>query len=132
MKMHYDGVRAEDYFEKFCKSNKLSVKRVHKPFDFIVNGKHVEVKSARLHRSCNGKIVKGRYECWNESQLKSLKENSVWLCLIISNKNGFLIQGFCKSKDYPKKKLVSFSAIENKKLKSTKEFLSCIRKSKSI
>ncbi len=127
--MYLDGLKAEDYFEEFCKGQNLSVDKIHKPFDFLVNGKLVEVKSAKLliKQYKDGQKAYGRYECWSEKQITKLKHINPWVCLIITNENGCLIQGFMKANSWPKSKRLSISVADKNGLKTTKQFLKYIK-----
>lgn len=126
---HKDGVKGEDFFEEFCRSNDLEVSRVHQPFDFLVNGKLIEVKSARLfvRQYKNGEKVHGRYEVWRKSQMDKLKQLNPWVCFIVTTENGCLIHGFTKAKNLPSSLRISLKEIESLGLKSSKEFLRYIR-----
>jgi len=126
---HYDGVKAEDFFEEFCNKNNLEFNRVHQPFDFLVNGKLVEVKSARLFvkQYRDGRKVQGRYECWRKSQLIKLKKRNPWVCFIVTSKNGCMIQGFTKARNWPAMMKISMKETENIGLRSVKEFLRYIK-----
>lgn len=129
--VHIDGVKAENYFYELMKEKGLDVQCVHKPFDFTVNGAMVEVKSAKLTIKQNGKTNRhgnGRYECWSKKQLKKIRERKdLWVCLIVSNTNGHLIQGFIKSKDYPNMRTFSVTQASSLPLKSVKEFVAYMK-----
>lgn len=126
---HYDGVKAEDFFEQFCKDHGLQADRIHQPFDFLVNGKLVEVKSARLFvkQYRDGRKIAGRYECWRKSQLKKLQHTNPWVCFIITHENGCLIQGFAKARDMPKKLKMTTKEMDKIGLRSVKQFLRYIK-----
>lgn len=127
--VHKDGVKAEDFFEEFCKQNGLDADRIHQPFDFLVNGRLVEVKSARLFvkQYKDGQKIQGRYECWRKSQHTKLKHVNPWVCFIITHEHGCLIQGFAKARDWPKSLKLSISNAEKMGLKSIKQFLQYVK-----
>ncbi len=127
--VHKDGVKGEIFFEEFCKQNNLEFSKVHKPFDFVVNGKFVEVKSARLFvkQYNNGQKAYGRYEYWNKSQMVKLKKLNPWVCFIVTTANGSLIQGFTKAKNLPPNLRISIRETERLGLKTSKEFLRYMR-----
>lgn len=125
---HYDGVKSEDFFENFCKRNNLDVNRIHQPFDFLVNGKLVEVKSARFFVSQGkGNVTLGRYECWRKSQIKKLRKYNPWVCFIVTSENGCMIHGFTKAENLPGTLKMSFFNMQKIKLRSAKEFLRYVR-----
>lgn len=68
--MYRDGLRGELYFQEFCKANKLKHKLIHKPFDFMVEDRYVEVKSCKLivpntgGRFCHGRMNAGGEARW--------------------------------------------------------------------
>ena len=119
------GIKAEKFFEEFCKSNKLDFQRVSHPFDYLVNGKLVEVKSAKLftNQYKDGRKVPGRYQCWGKKQLNRMKKVNPWVCLIITNENGCLIQGFAKARSFPNTLRVSPILMEKTGVRSVKQFL---------
>lgn len=127
--VHKDGVKGEIFFEEFCRQNNLEFSKVHQPFDFLVNGKFVEVKSARLFvkQYNNGEKAYGRYECWNKSQIAKLKKLNPWVCFVVTTENGCLIHGFTKAKNLPSSLRISLRETERLGLKSAKEFLRYIR-----
>lgn len=129
--MYAEGLKSERYFAKKCQEAGLTTELVHKPFDFLINGKYVEVKSAKFWiNQSNGKriIAHGQYECWHEKQLMKMKGMDVWICFIVSNKNGFLIQGFLKSKDFPNTRKITMHAVEKLPLKTWSQFLQYIKR----
>ena len=129
--MHKQGIISEQYFEEFCKSNDLDYKKVHRPFDFIVNNNYVEVKSTQLVvKQSHNRYGQGRFECWNKSQHKLLLKKNVWICLIITFKDECMIYGFIKSKYLINgERRFSINKLR-KNLISVKRFLYIIKKPK--
>lgn len=59
-----------------------------------------------------------------QKQLNKIRnKRDLWVCLIVSNNNGHLIQGFIKSKDYPNMRTFSVTQAASLPLKTTKEFV---------
>lgn len=128
MKMvHKDGVKAEKFFQKFCKEKGIQCRMCHRPFDFIINERtYVEVKSAKiLTRYDNKRNIygQGRYECWNKSQLRKIKDSKCYICLIMQYDGNLMIQGFIRAIDYPNKRKISINVAESLKKLSKKQFI---------
>lgn len=131
--MYRDGKKGEEYFEKFLKRRKLEYYKIKQPFDFLVEGKYVEVKSAKLYIKQNGhKLEHGRYECWSKKQLQNIRKLNPWICLLIQHNNDFIIQGFLKGeyikmKENTTNKRMSLVVAQRSEIKTTKQFLKYIR-----
>lgn len=134
--MHINGVNSEKFFKNFCNDNNLVNKCVHKPFDFIVEDKNVEVKSCKLFvkNGVNNKLCHGRYECWNKKQLDNIIKNNVWICFIIQINKEFIIQGFVKGKNFKhsKNRCGIFELEKNYKLLTKNQFINYIKNKKEI
>lgn len=128
--MYRDGLRGEQYFQEFCKANKLKHKLIHRPFDFLVENRYVEVKSCKLIIPNNGgKLCHERYECWGKSQVEKLKIADCWVCFIIQTNEDCMIQGFIKSQDLKiRDRKVGIFELQKQKLRSTKQFIQYIRR----
>lgn len=130
--VHKDGVRSEDFIEDWLREEmpEKEINRVHQPFDFLIDTKFLEVKSAKLYtKKSNGKIVyqHGRYECWNKKQLAKLKKRNIWICFVIQHDGSFIIHGFAMSKDIPNKRVMSMHSIQHIPLKSKRQWLAYMR-----
>lgn len=129
---HFDGKRTEQYFQRYIRKRLQggNVKLVHQPFDFIVNGHYVEVKSAKLYtKDAPDKYVHGRYECWSKKQLAKMKRLNPWVCFIIQHDRQYLVQGFAKAKDIPNMRRMTFRSIQHIPLKTTKQFVKYMQQS---
>ena len=127
--MYKEGAQSEEYFEEFCLKNRLRFKKIQKPFDYLVNGKYVEIKSARLFTNKKYKLQHGRYECHSQKQLECIrsKKNPI-ICLIVTNKNDCMIMGFIRGNKYPNQRRVSLITLQRLGLKSIKSFLRVVRR----
>lgn len=120
------GLKAEDYFYRFCESEGLNIKKINTWYDFEVEGVRVELKSCRLAvytgKKESRKLSQGRYDFTKVYNREVQQQENIWVCFIIRAKDQFLIQGFVKSKELNGKRYISIVNAESYSLKSFNEF----------
>jgi len=130
------GIKAENYFSSTMNSLGLQHKYVDKWYDFIVEGKKVEVKSCELSvkqiKIRNKKRVEtyrsGRFHFTEEINRNLQYKKNIWICFILRHNFDYLILGFIKAKKLNKKKLICIHKLKKLKMIPLDKWIKIINK----
>ena len=125
------GIQAENYFASEMNRLGLNHKFINSWYDFIVEGKMVEVKSCNLSvkqvKNWNNKKFTeyrtGRFDFTNKDNRELQSKNNIWICFILRNNNDFMILGFTKARQLKKKRYICVHRLQDIKIISFNEWV---------